>query len=112
MEKTKNPIHLNDIVAALGPEGISRKTLAYNAEAMLCHFDMKEGSKIPLHDHQHAQIGYIIEGKIKFLTETGNFIVNTGNSYVFEGLEKHGAEIIQASKVIEVFVPCRDEYKP
>ena len=38
--------------AVENPPKIIRKTLAYNDEAMLCHFVLKKGGKIPLHDHR------------------------------------------------------------
>ena len=112
MQSLPKPINKKDIDPISGPEGIERRTLAFNKDAMLCNFDMKQGAKIPLHHHVHAQIGYIISGQVKFITGTGSFIVKTGDSYVFNSHEKHGAEILQDSEVIEIFTPCRDEYKP
>ena len=112
MESFSVPINKKDINPVIAPEGIQRRTLAFNQDAMLCNFDMAKGSKIPLHNHKHTQIGYIIRGIVKFITEKGDFIVKAGDSYVFNGFEKHGAEILEDSEVIEVFTPCRDEYKP
>ncbi|MHA1820814.1 MAG: cupin domain-containing protein [Promethearchaeota archaeon] len=109
--KTQNPISLKDVKSVKALDGIFRRTLAYNEETMLCHFDMKKGAKIPLHDHIHVQIGYVIKGKIKFFTENGEFIASAGDSYVFDSNEKHGAELLEDSEVIEVFSPCRSEYK-
>ena len=45
------------------PPGVIRKTLSYNNEAMLCHFLLHKGAKIPLHNHRATQIGYIVKGK-------------------------------------------------
>jgi quercetin dioxygenase-like cupin family protein len=112
METWPHPINQKDIPGIESPPGIQRKTLAYNKDAMLCVFDMKKGAKIPLHSHIHAQIGYCIKGALKFITTTGEFIAKTGDSYVFNSNEKHGAELLEDSYVIEVFTPCREEYKP
>ncbi|TFF90620.1 MAG: cupin domain-containing protein [Promethearchaeota archaeon] len=105
--------HNKEKIEAVNPlPGIYRKTLSYNDNVMLCHFLLEADAKIPLHDHDAHQIGYVISGKIKFLTETrGNFIAEAGDSYVFDGMEKHGAEIIETAEVIEVFSPTREEYK-
>jgi quercetin dioxygenase-like cupin family protein len=112
METWPKPINKSQIKPVQKPDGIFRRTLAYNKETMICHFEMKKGSKIPLHNHVHVQIGYCIKGKLKFNTAKGEFIAATGDSYVFNGNEKHGAEILEDAEVIEVFNPCRDEYKP
>ncbi|MFX1241069.1 MAG: cupin domain-containing protein [Promethearchaeota archaeon] len=92
-------------------EGVYRKTLAYNDSVMLCHFLLEKEAKIPIHNHKEHQIGYVINGKIKFLTENGDFIAITGDSYVFDSNEKHGAILLEKSEIIEVFHPLRDDYK-
>ncbi len=95
------------------PPGISRKTLAYDNEAMLCHFNFKKGSKIPLHDHRAAQIGYVISGKVRFIAEKpeDEFEVQTSDSYVFSKFVKHGAIVLEDAELVEVFAPMREEYK-
>ena len=94
-------------------EGIIRRTLSYNDEMMLCHFIMKEGGKIPLHDHRASQIGYVVSGSVRFLNKEGEeaFIASTGDSYVFDPYQVHGAEALEDSELIETFYPPREEYK-
>ena len=111
VEKTTNPISKGQISPKESPPNIFRRTLAFNRDVMLCNFEMKQGAQIPLHNHLHTQIGYIISGKVRFFTEDGYFLAETGDSYVFNGYQKHGAEILEDTELIEVFAPCRDEYK-
>lgn len=107
----KGPINKNDVKEIKALEGIYRKTLACNDTVMLCHFILEKGSEIPLHDHGAHQIGYVISGRVKFKTETREFIAQSGDSYVFDSFEKHGAKIIETAEVIEIFSPTRDDYK-
>lgn len=108
----KGPINKESVKKVKALEGIFRKTLAYNDNVMLCHFELHEGAEIPLHDHEAHQIGYVISGEIEFLTKTrGNFIAKAGDSYVFDSFEKHGANIIETAEVIEIFSPTREDYK-
>ncbi len=93
------------------PSGIYRRTLTWNNELMLCHFDMKKGSKIPLHDHRASQNGYVISGKVRFITENGGFIAGPGDAYIFAPNEKHGAEVLEDAIVVEAFSPSRPEYE-
>jgi quercetin dioxygenase-like cupin family protein len=92
-------------------EGVFRKTLMYNNSVMMCYFLLEKYARIPMHSHKEHQIGYVVKGKIKFLTETGDFIAKAGDSYVFDSNEKHGASIIEKAEVIEVFHPSRDDYR-
>ncbi|MFX1337957.1 MAG: cupin domain-containing protein [Promethearchaeota archaeon] len=108
----KGPVNKDSIRKFKALDGIYRKTMAYNDSVMLCFFDLEKDAEIPLHDHEAHQIGYVISGKLQFITETrGNFIAQTGDSYVFDAWEKHGAKILETAEVIEVFSPSRDDYK-
>jgi quercetin dioxygenase-like cupin family protein len=112
METWSKPINLKDVKPVEGVPGIFRYTLAYNKDSMLCLFKMKKGSQIPLHNHIHTQNGYCVKGEIRFFTKKGEFIAKAGDSYIFNSNEAHGAEVLADTDVIEVFVPCRDEYIP
>jgi quercetin dioxygenase-like cupin family protein len=112
MENFSAPIQKDKIAPVEMLPGIYRRTLAYNKESLLAHFELKKGSHIPLHQHIHVQNGYVIQGKIRFFTEKGEFIASPGESYVFNGNEKHGADVLENSEIIEIFVPCRVEYIP
>ncbi len=95
------------------PKKVFRKTLAYNDESMLCHFLLKKGAEIPLHNHKAVQTGYVIKGRAEFLAKEpkNNFIVEKGDSYVFDSFVEHGTVALEETEYIEVFVPSRDEFK-
>lgn len=106
-----NPINKEKVESIKALDGIYRKTLMYNDEVMLCLFTLERNSTIPLHHHNENQIGYVLKGKIKFKLENGNFIAKSGDSYLFNSMEKHGAEVLEDTEILEVFSPSRDEYK-
>ena len=108
----KNPIVRQDREVTESPAGIFRTVMAFNDELMLCHFAMKEGARIPLHSHPPAQNGYVVKGRIRFFTEDASFIAEEGCGYVFDPDEKHGAEVLSDSEVVECFSPKRPEYEP
>ncbi len=108
----KGPINKKDVQRATFIEGIHRKTITYNSSVMLCQFILEKDAEIPLHDHEANQTGYVLFGRIKFLTETrGEFIVQEGDGYTFDAWEKHGAKIIETAEIIEVFNPIREDFK-
>ena len=107
----KGPINIKNVQAINPLSGVYRKTLSYNNNVMLCHFKLETDAEIPLHDHEAHQIGFVAKGKIRFFTETREFVAKVGDSYVFDSFEKHGAKIIDHAEVIEVFSPTRNEYK-
>ena len=93
------------------PPGIVRTTMSYNEQSMVCHFLMKRGARIPLHNHEAVQHGFVTRGRVRFLQKGGpGFEVPAGSSYVFGPWEEHGAEVLEDSEVIEFFTPMRPEY--
>ena len=95
------------------PEGVVRRTLAYNEEAMLCYFELKKGAQIPLHNHRASQIGYVVSGKARFLAEKeeDEFEAGPGESYCIDPHVMHGTTALEDTVYVEVFTPSREEYE-
>lgn len=108
---TKKKENKNNVQPVETLEGIFRRTLLYNDSLMLCHFILEKNAEVPIHSHSEHQIGYVIKGKLKFITEEGEFIAKEGDSYVFDSNEKHGAIILERAEVIDVFNPSREDYR-
>lgn len=106
-----NPVNISKVNPIEALPGIHRRTLVYNENMMLCHFILDKDSKVHLHSHKEHQIGYVIKGKLQFFTENDEFFAVKGDSYVFKSNEKHGANILEDSEVIDVFSPSREDYK-
>jgi quercetin dioxygenase-like cupin family protein len=78
---------------------------------MVCLFTMKKGAVIPHHSHAAAQNGYVIRGRLRLTKEADDgLIAEAGTGYCFPPEEKHGAEVLEDSEVIECFSPMRPEY--
>lgn len=109
----KNTIHRSVAGSAhvVMLEGTTRTTLCYNDDLMMCHFRMRKGARIPLHDHVAVQSGYILQGAVRFSTADGqNFVARAGDGYLFDSKEAHGSEAMEDSELIECFTPMRPEY--
>ena len=111
-ENSRSRAQRQELSATENPKGISRTTMSYNDESMLCHFKMNAGAEIPLHHHPAAQNGYVISGKVEFRTGDGSdtFVAVAGSGYTFGPEEPHGAKVLEDAEVIEVFAPMRPEY--
>jgi quercetin dioxygenase-like cupin family protein len=102
---------LAELEARQSVPGIFRTTLSYHDASMLCHFRMQTGARIPLHEHDPAQHGYVMHGRVRFLLGDGtSFEASAGMSYLFESHERHGAEVLEDAEVLEIFTPMRAEY--
>jgi hypothetical protein len=96
--------------------GLIKTNLSFNPETMLCHFTMKKGAKIEIHNHAAAQNGYVLSGLLKYqladtdknVTEEGE--IGPGGGYVWNSLEYHSTEALEDTEFIEFFAPMRPEY--
>jgi quercetin dioxygenase-like cupin family protein len=91
-------------------DGVWLKNLSHGEKTHLIEVKFNKGAKIPIHKHPHEQTGYLISGKLKFLSDDIEAVAQPGDSWTFPGETVHGAEALEASIVIEVFSPAREDY--
>lgn len=93
---------------------VTRRTMCYNEDSMLCHFVFEKGATVPRHQHVAVQNGYVISGRVRFFTYDGDarheFVASAGDGYLFESNQPHGGECLEKSELIECFTPVRPEY--
>lgn len=110
-------------------DGVHLSALAAGERASVQKFRVDPGQEVPTHDHPHEQVGYLVEGALRFVVgaettdepqereevngggEREEVIVEAGESYVLSGGEPHGA--INDGDVpavgIDVFSPPRTD---
>ena len=91
-------------------DGVFMKPMAYEEKSLLCEFLLKEGHKLPAHDHPYEQTGYLISGKLKFRIGEVWHEVAPGDSWCVPENVEHEVHVLEDSTVIEVFIPVREEY--
>lgn len=92
--------------------GIAMQPLCYGKATMMCQFRLAAGSSLPLHDHPHEQIGYLLSGRIRLTVDGQTWEVGPGDSWCIAGGTVHGAVIEEDAVAIEVFSPVREDYLP
>ena len=69
------------------------------------------GSSIPAHDHPHEQVTHLLNGRLELLIDDEVVVLNDGDAIVIPPHTSHGATAITDCTIIDVFVPCREDYK-
>lgn len=92
--------------------GIFRKTLTFGENSLLSEFKMEKGHQLPLHQHPHEQVGYLVSGHIILHIAAESYDVFPGDSWAILGNTPHSADILADSVAIEVFSPRREDYLP
>lgn len=84
----------------------------YHADSLsIGWLDAKAGHTVPLHSHMHEQVSFVQEGKMLFIIEDEQFVLEAGMAITVAPNLKHGATAITDCKLIDVFNPAREDYK-
>ena len=66
---------------------------------------------VPMHEHPHEQMTYIVEGRFEFTVGTETKILEPGMVVLIPGGATHGGKTLTACRVIDVFSPIREDYR-
>ena len=91
--------------------GVQRKVLAYSKNLMTVELRFEKGAVGAPHSHPHEQIGYIISGKLVY-QEAGqeDKILGTGDTYYVAPNVVHGVQILEETKLLDIFTPMREDF--
>lgn len=84
---------------------------AHGAAATLGLVELEAGVVMPIHQHVHEQITYILEGQLDMIIDDKPYSLTPGSYFVIPSNIWHGATAVTACKLIDVFSPVREEYK-
>lgn len=73
--------------------------------------DLDADTEIPIHQHPHEQLTYLLEGRMEFVVGDEKVVMEPGDIAVIPGGVLHGGRTITACRVIDTFVPARDDYR-
>ena len=75
------------------------------------YVELKAGSSIPIHQHIHEQITYIIKGQLDMVIGGQACILTAGMYHVIPSNTPHSAIAKTDCKVIDAFSPVREDYR-
>lgn len=90
--------------------GILRRTLGHGDEMLLAEFTILAGAEVQVHSHPHAQVGYMVRGRMQLSVGDETQTVESGDSYYIPGDVPHGAVTLEDCVVVDVFCPPRQDY--
>jgi quercetin dioxygenase-like cupin family protein len=80
---------------------------------MLAHVYLKQGSIVPMHQHENEQLTYILEGGLRFWIETEDadpIEVHAGQVLTIPPNVPHKAEALEDTIDVDVFSPPRQDW--
>jgi quercetin dioxygenase-like cupin family protein len=75
------------------------------------YVELVAGSSVPMHQHVHEQITYIIEGELDMMIGGQRCLLTSGMYHIIPSNTPHSATAKTNCKVIDAFSPVREDYK-
>jgi len=91
--------------------GMQRQVLAHDDGLMLVRHLFEKGWVGARHSHPHRQLVYVVSGALRVEVDGEAFEAHAGDSFVVGGDVEHQASALEASEVLDVFTPVREDYR-
>jgi quercetin dioxygenase-like cupin family protein len=90
---------------------MTRQVLAHSNDLMLVRHNFEQDWVGARHSHPHHQLVYIVWGALRVDVGGEVFDALAGDSFVVDGGVEHQASALEASEVLDVFTPVREDYR-
>ena len=91
--------------------GVMRRSLVWGDNMHLVEFHVPKGSGVPVHNHMHDQVGYVVSGRLEFSIGDAMRELGPGDAYLVPSNVVHSSRALEDVVVIDVFSPVREDYK-
>ena len=103
-------VHLEDVRAFELVAGVTGRPL-FGDGAMLNLIEFEPGAVVPLHSHEHEQLGIVLRGEQVLVVEGVEHPLRPLDAYVIPGGVEHSAHCgPEGALVLDVFQPVREDY--
>jgi quercetin dioxygenase-like cupin family protein len=89
--------------------GVRRRFLTAD-RVTIARFNLSRGAVVPVHDHDHEQVSYVVTGALEFQVDGKTVVVRTGEALQIPSWAKHGVTALEDTQVIDVFSPVRQDW--
>jgi quercetin dioxygenase-like cupin family protein len=104
-------VHFDDVRAFELAAGVSGRPL-FGDGAMLNLIEFEPGATVPLHSHEHEQLGIILRGMQALVVDGVPHELGPMEGYVLPGGVEHSAFCgPEGALVLDVFRPVREDYR-
>ena len=90
--------------------GVTMRPLFGEARCSACS-SSTPGARVPVHDHPHEQLGYVLEGELVLEIDGVEHRLRPGDAYRIAGGTPHAAWSDGPCLVLDVFQPVREDYR-
>jgi quercetin dioxygenase-like cupin family protein len=91
--------------------GVSARPL-FGERAMINLIEFEPGATVPLHSHEHEQLGLVLRGMQALVVDGVGHELGPMEGYVLPGGVEHSAYCgPEGATVLDIFAPVREDYR-
>jgi quercetin dioxygenase-like cupin family protein len=99
----------NDLPNKQLAPGIRRRFLTAD-RVTVARFSLSRDAVVPVHDHDHEQVSYVVSGALMFQVDGKEILVRAGEALQIPSWAKHGVTAVEDTEVLDVFSPVRQDW--
>jgi quercetin dioxygenase-like cupin family protein len=77
---------------------------------MLARLVLKKDAHVPLHQHMNEQVSHVVEGRLNFLIEGRQVVVEAGDILCIPPHVPHEVIALKDSVALDIFTPPRQDW--
>lgn len=86
------------------------RQVIHSENMTIARLDMKKGCLVPVHDHVNEQICFVHKGRLRFMLDGKEQIVEAGQILRIPPHLPHSAEALEDSVAMDLFSPRREDW--
>jgi quercetin dioxygenase-like cupin family protein len=86
------------------------RQMIHSSRLTIARLRLSKGTVVPTHAHENEQVSLIESGKIKFVLDGKEEILQGGQALVIPPNVPHSAEAIEDCVAIDIFSPPREDW--
>lgn len=85
--------------------------MVHGESSTLTFWEARAGSTVPEHHHVHEQITFVLEGELEMKIGGVEYLLTPGSVHVIPSHIPHSAYARTDCRMIDSFVPVREDYR-
>jgi quercetin dioxygenase-like cupin family protein len=85
---------------------------AHSSRMTFVLWEIEAGAVLPEHEHPHEQVAQVLEGRFEITVAGTTRLLEAGQMGVVLPNLRHSGRAITACKILDIFAPVREDYRP
>ena len=87
------------------------RQVIHSDQMTISRLNLKQGAIVPRHHHVNEQITMLQKGRLRFVFDDGERIVEAGDALQIASNLPHLVEALEDSEAIDLFSPVREDWR-